>query len=103
MRGKRNGSKFEEILPFHKCTDADYAGFYPPAKRSQAALKEIRENPKKSLFCLDDWADNLYIGGDESITEWSAMEMIMVPCNYIHRETNKTATSDTISESCISD
>ena len=51
--GKRNGTGFEEILPYHKCTDADYAGFYPPAKNSLDDLKEIREEPKKNLFCLD--------------------------------------------------
>ena len=40
--GKQNGTSFEEILPHHKCTDADYAGFYPPAKRHVEALNEIR-------------------------------------------------------------
>ena len=36
--GYRNGTAFEELLPYHKCTDADYAGFYPPAKNSQKSL-----------------------------------------------------------------
>ena len=71
--GKRNGTNFEEILPFHKCTDADYAGFYPPAKNSQHALKEIREDPKKGLFCLDEWTNDLFIGGDEDTPEWSRL------------------------------
>ena len=52
--GMRNGANFEETLPYHKCTDADFAEFHPPAKRSLEALKEIREDPKKSLFCLDE-------------------------------------------------
>ena len=27
--GRRNGIPTEEILPYHECTDADYAEFYP--------------------------------------------------------------------------
>ena len=88
------------MLPFHKCTDSDFAGFHPPAKKSQEALKEIREDPKKSLFCLDEWTDDLIIGGEEDNTEWSALEMILAPCNYIHREYNETATNDTIVKDC---
>ena len=29
------------------------------------------------------------------------LEIIMLPCNYIHIEFNKTATSDTIAKECI--
>ena len=71
--GKRNGTDFEEILPFHKCTDADYAEFYPIAKNSQQAIKDIRKDPKKGLFCLDEWTDDLSIGGDEDTPEWSRL------------------------------
>ena len=34
-------SSFEETLPYHECTDADFAKFRPPAKRSRDALKKI--------------------------------------------------------------
>jgi hypothetical protein len=27
--GTRGGEKYEKILPHHKCTEADYAEFYP--------------------------------------------------------------------------
>ena len=62
--GIRNGTEFEKIFPYHKCTEADYAGFHPPAKRSKESLREVREDPKKSLFCLDKWTDDLFVGGD---------------------------------------
>ena len=81
--GMRDGTSFEETLPYHKCTNADFAGFHHPAKRSQEALKEIKEDPKNSLFCFDVWSENLYIGGDEETTNWSTIEMTMAPCNYI--------------------
>ena len=66
--GIRNGTEYEELLPFHKCTDDDYAGFYPVAKNSESPLKAIREDPKKSLYCLDDYKDFL-IGGDSMSDE----------------------------------
>jgi len=52
--GYRNGTEFEELIPYHKCTEADYEGFYPPAKTSQLSFNYIREDPRKNLFCLDD-------------------------------------------------
>ena len=94
--GMRNGTSFEETLPYHKCTEADFAGFRLPAKRSQDALKEIREDPKKSLFCLDEWTENLSIGGDEETADWSTVEMTMAPCNYIRGFYDQTLPKDTV-------
>jgi len=101
MRGKRNGQNFEKMLPFHKCTDADYIGFYPPAVLSNNILKEVRSDPKKSLLCLDEWTDDLFIGGDRRITEWSTIEIMLNPCNYIHSYFEETNTKDFILEECI--
>ena len=69
--GIRNGTEYEELLPFHKCTDDDYAGFYPPAKNSVDDVKEIRSDPTKNIFCLDEYPDDLVVGGDKAITEWT--------------------------------
>ena len=66
--GLQNGTDYEELVPYHKCTDADYAGFYPVAKNSESPLKAIREDPKKNLLCLDDYKDFL-IGGDSMSDE----------------------------------
>ena len=67
--GIRNGSAFEELVPFHKCTDVDYAGFYPLSKKSQTIFKTIREDPKKNLFCLDEYPEDFFIGGDSMTDE----------------------------------
>ena len=60
----RNGNSFEETLTYHECTDADFAKFRPPAKRSRDALKKNRKDQNKGLFCLDEWNENLSIGGE---------------------------------------
>ncbi len=91
-RGVRDGEAFEEMLPFHKCTDADYEEFYPVAKKSQGELKMIKTNPKKNLFCLDKWTDDLFVGGDRALAkDFQRFEVMLLPCNYIHISKNKTA------------
>jgi hypothetical protein len=102
-RGIRNGDKFEELLPYHKCTDADFDKFYPVSQNSKDELKVTRTDPKKGLFCLDEWTDDLFVGGDEAGKDYQIVEMIMAPCNYVNREFNKTATEDTIAKDCIAD
>ena len=66
LRGIRDGVGFEKILPYHKCTDADYAKFYPVAKKSKGELSAIKADPKKSLFCLDEWTEHFFVGGDDT-------------------------------------
>lgn len=39
-------------LKFHKCTDADYDSFYPPASSYKQAFERIKK--EKTLFCIDD-------------------------------------------------
>ena len=101
--GMRNGTQFEETLPYHKCTDADFARFRQPAKRSRDSLKEIREDPNKSLYCLDEWSKNMYIGGDKETANWSTIEISLAPCNYIRGFYDKTVKKDKVSKDCIPD
>ena len=54
------------MIPYHKCTDADFEGFYPISKNSKAEVSLIRSDPKKNIFCLDKWTDDLFVGGDEA-------------------------------------
>ena len=42
MYGKRDGEYYQRILPYHKCTDEDFKGFYPVKKQSTSALQAIR-------------------------------------------------------------
>ena len=48
-------------------------------------MKNIRADPKKNLFCLDKWTDDLFVGGDETGKNYQTLEVLMVPCNYIHK------------------
>ena len=45
-------SSFEETLPYHDCTDADFAKFRPPAKRSRDALKEKLDKTQIRVFSV---------------------------------------------------
>ena len=81
----RDGTEFEKMLPYHKCTDEDFSLFYPVAKKSEGEIKVIRADPKKNLFCLDKWTDDLFVGGDETGENYQTLEVLMVPCNYIHK------------------
>ena len=47
-------------------------------------MKNIRADPKKNLYCLDNWSDDLFVGGDEAGKNFQTLEVLMVPCNYIH-------------------
>ena len=45
------------MLPFHKCTEKDYAEFYPVKDSSSKLLETVRNNPDRGLLCVD-WTDN---------------------------------------------
>ena len=95
-----DGVQSEKVLPYHECTEKDYAEFSPIASKSAPALKEIRENPKRGLYCLD-WSEDLYIFGEENNPEYQRIELLMVPCNYLHQKWGYT--EDSVSNECISD
>ena len=60
-----DGKVGEKVLPYRKCTEDDYAEFYTVATKSAPALKNIREDPKRGLYCID-WTDDLYVFGEEN-------------------------------------
>jgi len=61
------------------------------------------KNEANSFLCLD-WEDEdpykLY--GKEWDTEWEAIEVILAPCNYLHKEID-TKNGLPMSEECIID
>lgn len=95
-----DGQYGEKILPYRKCTDKDYAEFNPVAKKSAPALKSIREDPKRGLYCID-WTDDLYIMGEKKNPQYQRIELLFVPCNYIHQYYGYT--EDSVSDECIRD
>ena len=72
-------------MNYHKCTDEDYAEFYPVQKSSENFLKKIREDPDRGLFCID-WTDKVpfELVGTLNDSTYARFAAVLVPCNYIH-------------------
>ena len=64
--GKKDGKEFEQILPYHKCTEEDWDTFQPPDKGSFDSIVEIRRNPKRGMFCLDKDVDIRIYGNERN-------------------------------------
>ena len=59
----------EKIIPFHDCTDEDYAQFYPIRKEEKEIFDGMRNDPDRGAICIDwDDADPLQLFGSEGST-----------------------------------
>ena len=102
--GNKDGVPFEKILPFHRCEESDWALFAPPAKGHKDRIDLIKENPKRGMFCLDwepDELMDLELYGDENNKNFMKLEVLFLPCNYLH--TYFGYTDDSIHPDCIAD
>ena len=85
LAGKRKGVDFERILPHYKCTDEDYKQFYPVQKRSKIELETIKADPKRGFNCINwDEDEPIELIGDYGDDDYSRIEILFVPCNYLH-------------------
>ena len=91
----------EKHLPFHKCTPEDYGQFYPLSKAAIDEYTSLTEDENRGLFCLDNWEDDLYIGGDITSDDYQSLDFILAPCNYIHNEMSNYG--DIVSPECVAD
>ena len=60
-------------------------------------------DPNRSLFCVD-WegqSDDIKIWGEDHHTNYRYIDIVLVPCNYIHTEVGWT--EDKITPECLSD
>ena len=65
-------------------------------------LKSIKEDPDRGLFCIDWDDDNPFeITGYEFDDNYTRLEIVLVPCNYIH--TMLDYKDDSVSSECIGD
>ena len=74
------------MLDYHVCTDEDYDQFYPVQKQSAATLNAIRNDPERGMLCID-WDNEkqpISIMGDEGEDNYQRLDIILVPCNYVH-------------------
>ena len=98
--GFKDGVQFEEILDFHECTDDDWATFQKPDKSSFDTIAEIKRNPKRGMFCLDKEVD-IRVYGNERNDNYQRLELVLVPCNYIH--THLGYEGDSVHPECVAD
>ena len=47
------GETIEATLPLQKCTDEDYADFYPTERTYKLKLQAMREDPNRGFYCAD--------------------------------------------------
>ena len=100
MRGKKQGKKFEKIIPYHKCTESDWENFPPPAQSAQSSLESYLEDPDRNLYCLDQeiLREEVTIWGTErDPSNYQQFQFLFTPCNYINSD------DDFVSDECIPD
>ena len=51
--GNLDGRAYEKLLPYRKCTDADWELFAPPAEDALPLAHIYRTSPNRNLFCID--------------------------------------------------
>lgn len=81
--GKEDTVPYERVVDYHKCTAEDYAQFYPVSTKSEKQLASIRDREDRGFYCLD-WDDDSKIWGETSAGDHQRIEMLFVPCNYVH-------------------
>ena len=80
--GKKNGVYFENFIPYHKCTEADYSDFFKIEESAEKKLNEIKSDPSRDFLCLDwDEEEPFVIYGTQTVDNYSRLEMILLPCN----------------------
>ena len=62
--GIKDGVEYQDFIPYHKCTDDDWAQFHPPSDSSREDWETVRDDPKRGFFCLD-WSKNIELYGNE--------------------------------------
>ena len=75
------------MLPYHTCTEEDYAEFYPVENSSSKLLNAVRSNPDRGFLCID-WTDDnpVEFVGESNDNDYTRLDVMIVPCNYIHIE-----------------
>lgn len=98
--GRRDRVEYETFIPYHLCTDEDWAQFSPPGKASADSWDEIKTDPTRGMFCLD-WSEDILIYGNERNDNYQRIELVLVPCNYLH--THLGYKDDFVHEECVAD
>ena len=54
---KEDGILRQRVLESHKCTEEDFAHFYPTVPTSSVHLDAIKADPKRGFYCLN-WSED---------------------------------------------
>ena len=96
---KTDGKSSQKILNLHKCTDSDWKEFDEPAKGIKDQISTIRDDPERGMYCFDkDQLEGLEIYGEEKNQNYARLEVLLLPCNYLHKELGYT--EDSIHPEC---
>lgn len=99
MASEIEGEDATYEVPFHQCTDEDYAKFMPPNKAATAGLDKRKKDPKRGLWCID-WEGIEFFGTERTFSN-SRLEILFLPCN--HRLTHLGGKDDKIYPECVAD
>ena len=91
----------ERFVPYHKCTEEDYAQFYPVVEDSEKRVNDIRTDETRGFYCIDWEKEDLTLG----ISKTGAvnyLDIMLVPCNYMGKA-ELGLTKDDIPDGCEAD
>lgn len=96
---KADGVLTSLLVPFHDCTEEDYAQFYPVNEQSRIPLKAVQERVGRGLYCVDKDIDlNVY---GKSPGDYQFVEILFLPCNVIVDD--DYGFKDSVSNECVDD
>ena len=94
--------KEDRYLPYHRCTEEDYAQFYPVSADSQALFADIRADEKRGFYCIDAWEEEDLELGLTQYNHASLIDIIVAPCNLIE-PTEQSFKNDIVTDECNAD
>ena len=98
-----DGRARRQELPIYKCTENDYAEFFPIENRSSALLQQIKTDEKRGFFCLDWEAaideNGVSLFGSDGSGDFGSISIIVMPCNM--RLSFLGAINDRIDPECV--
>ena len=97
---KKDGKSSETLHPISKCSAEKLSQFSPVAQKSRDKFKKITEDENRGLYCVNP-VEDLVVQGEKSNDDYTRVEILFVPCNYIHSHLGYT--EDFVSPECIAD
>ena len=95
--GFKDGKRVEYPVPFHKCTESDWALFPPASSDSIDIWSSVKDDPDRNMYCID-WDGDRSIFGNERNVNFRALDIEFVPCNYLHSKDGSYP--DSVTDEC---